>query len=204
MQDLGLKLQPAHTALLVIDLQVDFAAPHGLMAQRGRDLTPVPPMLQTVNQLVAAATRAGVLVCHTQQIYDRSKLNPLQREQYDLDGKLVSCDIAGAGYNFYGLDHEPKHVFTKHNYNAFSNPALAPLLEQHQIKTLIVVGMDTCYCVETALRNGHDLGYKIVVPADAVACNGKHPHLHQNTLELVQRTYGVVTDTPTILHHWQS
>mgnify|MGYP002867528038 FL=1 len=62
--------------------------------------------------------------------------------------------------------------------------------------------MDTIYCVETAIRNGYDLGYKIVVPHDLVAGNAKDIDLHNRTLELVNRSFGVVVSSEELQNIW--
>ena len=198
------KASPAHTALLVIDIQVDFCAPSGRRGQTGGDLSMMEPMIDRLLPFVEVAENAGVLTLYTQQIYDRKRLNDLQKEQYDLDGKMVLVDIATDGYKLYRVDPSPQKVFPKYNYNAFSNPDLVATLARHGIKTLVITGVDTFYCVETAIRNGYDLGYKIVVPEDLVACNAKHLGLHENTLKLVRKSYGIVTSAARLAGIWQA
>ncbi|MCA9366326.1 cysteine hydrolase [Candidatus Kaiserbacteria bacterium] len=196
------KINPRHTAILVIDIQKDFADPNGVRGARGGDLSQVEPMIDKLEQLVPIAKDAGVLVLYTQQIYDRDKLNNLQKEQYDLDGKLVMCDSTTGGHEFYRINPPKEDVFEKQNFNAFSNPELQKRLDENGIKTLVITGMDTYYCVETAIRNGYDLGYKIVVPQDLVAGNGKHIELHNRTLELVRKTYGVLSSSDELTRIW--
>ncbi len=198
------KINPIHTALVVIDIQNDFASPEGLLARKGRDMSLVPTMMANIQATIKAAEQAGVPVLYTQQIYDRSKLSDLQKEQYDVDGKFITCDIATEGYKFYKINPDPESVFVKYNYNIFSNPELEKTLQRKGIKTLVIVGMDTYWCVETAVRNAFDLGYKVVVPNDAVACSGRHLDLHNRTLELVQRTFGVVATSAEIQAIWKS
>lgn len=201
--DINNKLDPKHTALLVIDIQKDFAVPDGIRGQNGGDLSQVDPMIDKLESIIPVAEQAGVLVLYTQQIYDRDKLNDLQKEQFDLDGKLIMCDPKTGGHEFYRIQPSPEVVFEKQNFNAFSNQKLQEILDKHNIKTLIITGMDTYYCVETAIRNGFDLGYKIVIPKDLVAGNGKHIGLHNRTLELVQKTYGVVITSDDLKKIWQ-
>ena len=204
MMRLEEKIAPAHTALLVIDMQKDFAGPGGFRDKRGGDLSMAAEVIGRLPAVIEAARQAGVAVLYTQQIYDRTKLNPLQLEQYDLDGKAVTCDIAGDGWHFYGVQPPEGDVFVKYNYNAFSNPELENRLAARGIKTLVIAGMDTFYCVETAIRNGFDLGYKIVVAEDLVACNGKHRGLHERTLQLVEKSYGVVVTAEALRGIWSA
>ena len=63
--------------------------------------------------------------------------------------------------------------------------------------------MDTYWCVETAIRNAFDLGYKVVVPEDLVACNSRHLDLHNRTLDLVKKTFGVVVSSDEINKIWK-
>jgi nicotinamidase-related amidase len=196
------KVSPEHTALLVIDIQVDFCAPSGIRGQTGGDLSMMEPMIDRLLPFIQTAENAGILTLYTQQIYDREKLSDLQKEQYDLDGKMVMVDIATEGHKLYRIDPSPEKVFPKYNYNAFSDPDLIATLMGHYIKTLVITGVDTFYCVETAIRNAHDLGYKVVVPDDLVACNAKHLDLHENTLKLVRKSYGVVSSAAQLSEIW--
>ena len=87
------KISPKHTALLVVDIQNDFAAPDGLLAKGGRDMLMVEPMIEKLRKTIDIAQITGVPIFYTQQIYDRSKLTELQKEQYDMDGRYITCDI---------------------------------------------------------------------------------------------------------------
>lgn len=175
------KLDPNTTALLVIDLQNDFCSPTGLMASMGKKVSGMRTMIKQIEQLAELCNSLNIPVFYTQQIYDRSKLTALQNEQYDLDGKMITCDIASDGYKFYKLNPPADRVFPKYTYNVFSNPDLCQELSLKGIKTLIITGVSTQICVETAIRNGFDIGYKMVVPRDLVATTSSSPAV-QNIL----------------------
>lgn len=187
------KLNTKHTALIVIDMQNDFCSPTGLMAHMGKDVSRMDKLVADIKRLITDCEACGIPVLYTQQIYDRSKLTDLQKEQYDLDGKLITCDIKGDGWKFYGFDPPKEQVYTKYNYNIFSNERLRRELKKHNTKTLVITGVSTQICVETAIRNGFDLGYKIMVPADLVATTSKDPQTQERTLTLVRKTYGMVS-----------
>src|SRR5687768_8616667 len=136
--DLRTKLSPKTTALLVIDIQNDFCSPTGLMASKGKDVSNMDGMIGKIQELTAVCDGSGIPVFYTQQIYDRSKLTDLQKEQYDLDGKMITCDLQGDGYNFYRLTPPIDRVFPKYNYNVFSNSDLSQELFDRGIKTLII------------------------------------------------------------------
>lgn len=132
MMDLKDKINPKYTALIVIDIQNDFASPEKkyFRANRGGDLSMVDPMIDKLEKVIPVAEKAGVLVIYPQQIYDRSKLNDLQKEQYDLDGKLVTCDIKTDGYKFYRINPPESKIYPKYNFNIFSNDDLINLLRE--------------------------------------------------------------------------
>lgn len=198
--DIHEKLNPKVTALLVIDLQNDFCSPLGLMASMGKDVSGMDAMIERVEELIKVCEQVAIPVFYTQQIYDRAKLTELQKEQYDLDGKMVTCDIADDGYKFYKLNPPNERVFPKYTYDVFSNKSLGGELVMRGIKTLIVTGVSTQICVETAIRNGFDIGYKIVVPRDLVATTSSDPDTQTRTLRLVEKTYGVVLDSSELMH----
>ena len=200
--DLKEKLKPEHTALLVIDIQNDFASPEGLLGRGGRDLSLVDPMIEKLGKLADAAKRANVLTLYTQHKFDRSKLNDLQKEQYDLDGRTVTCDIKTDGWHFYRINPPAEDVYEKYAYSAFSSRALTSRLEAYGIKTIVITGMDAIYCVESTIRSGFDLGYKIVVPEDLIAGNARHLPWQEKTLELTKKTFGVVTSSEELERAW--
>ena len=49
------KLDPAKTALLVIDMQVDFLSPDGNFAKQGYDPAPLRGIITPLNRVIAAA-----------------------------------------------------------------------------------------------------------------------------------------------------
>jgi nicotinamidase-related amidase len=64
------KVQPAHTALLVIDMQNDFIASVGLVGRSGRDVSAAQKLAERLPDFIAAARRAAGCV-RTQRLFDR-------------------------------------------------------------------------------------------------------------------------------------
>src|SRR4030043_2341009 len=203
--NLSEKINPKHTTLIVIDVQNDFASPDHkfFRASRNGDLTIVDPMIDKLEKTIPVAKRAGVDVIYTQQIYDPAKLNDLQKEQYELDSRLVTCNINSEGHKLYKINPDMKDVYKKNNFNIFSNDELVGRLVRRNTKTLVLTGMDIVFCVETAIRNGFDLGYKIVVAEDMIAGNARYMDLNNKTLELVKMTFGVVSNSAELIFSWR-
>ncbi len=62
------KVSPAHTALLVIDVQNDFCADDGIMAQEGFDVSEAQAMADRLPAILSAARAAGGLVVFVRNV----------------------------------------------------------------------------------------------------------------------------------------
>jgi nicotinamidase-related amidase len=60
-------------------------------------------------------------------------------------------------------------VFIKHFPNSFRDTGLDEYCKNKNIDTLVIVGMMSHMCIDTTVRAGYDLGYKIVVIKDCCA-----------------------------------
>lgn len=70
----------------------------------------------------------------------------------------------------------PGHLCDKAVYSAFGNPKLAPWLRSRGIDTLIVSGGETDVCVLATVMSALDLGYRIVLAADALCSVSERTH----------------------------
>ena len=163
----------SRTALLVVDVQNDFADPAGsLYVQGGEEVLPA------VNAEVERATEAGALVVYTQDWH------PPDTPHFQKDGGVwpVHCVRDTWGSEFLpGLDvrGEVLHKGTggEDGYSGFSvrDPrsgqryptALENLLRERGIEKVVIAGIATDYCVlETAL-DARRLGFETTVISDA-------------------------------------
>jgi biuret amidohydrolase len=88
------RLDPASTALLVIDLQIDFLSPDGYFAKGGDDPAPLRAILPTVQRVIHAARASGCLIVYTRQGHrdDMADMTPYQlwrRKRARLEGTRV-------------------------------------------------------------------------------------------------------------------
>lgn len=63
------------------------------------------------------------------------------------------------------LDDEK--VIEKEHVNAFKETELDAFLKNNSVKELIIIGMQTHLCLEAAVRQACDIGYKVTVVEDA-------------------------------------
>src|ERR1700761_6933754 len=106
----------ARTALLLIDMQVDFGAPDGAMARQGKDMTAVPAALANAVLLADVARAAGVPL-----IFVRLLGRPE-------DGMCVE---GTRGADFVGPKPQAGDaIISKSRFSAFTNTGLAGQLRQ--------------------------------------------------------------------------
>jgi biuret amidohydrolase len=194
------EFDPAHTALLIIDMQRDFLEPGGFGEMLGND---VAQLRRTIapNQLLLAAWRgAGLMVMHTREGHrpDLADLPPAKK----IRGRGTTC-IGDAGPmgrilvrgepghdiipELYPLPDEP--VIDKPGKGAFFATDLHAILQNAKIDRLVVTGVTTEVCVNTTVREANDRGYDCFVPAD---CVGSYfPEFQEMGLKMIKAQGGI-------------
>lgn len=161
------------TALVVVDVQVDFADPEGgLYVPGGQDVVPV------VNAEIQAARAAGAPVVYTQDWH------PPHTPHFVPDGGVwpVHCVQGTPGAELHPDlvvvgEVVRKGTSGEDGYSGFSvrDPVsgdtsatrLGALLEAAQVQRLVVVGLAGDVCVKETALDGRRLGYEVVVPLEA-------------------------------------
>lgn len=62
--------------------------------------------------------------------------------------------------------------------SVLKNSTLDPFLRNNDVRTLLLCGFATHVCVESSLREAHDLGYETYVVSDACAAFERSQHEH--------------------------
>jgi ureidoacrylate peracid hydrolase len=214
------KIDPKHTALIVVDMQNDFCASGGMMANEGFDISEVQKTASRLPTLLAAARSAGVLVVFVRNVYStsneysRGQNKPanmylsdswLEQAARTRKGSYTRREVCALGSwegDFYGdIRPEPgEAVVTKHRYSAFYNTDLDSILRSHGIRTIILTGVATNVCVETTAREGFVRDYYVVLVADGTATYS--PEDHQATLRNIDRFFGEVKSITDITSEW--
>ena len=207
MQDVLLefddKLAPAHTAVLVVDMQNDFCAEDGYIHRRlGVDMSANEPLAKRIMTLVTAARRAGAAVVWIKANYEPRYLSGQARaKRQEKQIEDICCEGGSWGWGFYGVTPAPDEwVIEKHTFSAFFGTELDRLLRFRGIRTLVVTGVATNVRVESTLRDGYFNGYYIVMPED---CIGSHEtDLHAGTIKNVRQYFGDVPSSGEVMASW--
>ena len=170
------------TALIVVDIQNDFAHPDGSLYVNGAEA-----VINRANAAIAEARRAHALVVYTQDWH------PEHTPHFEPDGGLwpVHCVAETWGARFHdnlamdtgrivrkGVDGNDGYSgFTTRNPNSGEQQPteLEEILLQADIERCVVVGLATDYCVKETVLDACRLGFEVLVPANGVAAVNLQP-----------------------------
>jgi nicotinamidase-related amidase len=190
------KLDPAHTAIIVIDMQNDFCADGGYLHENLKvDMSGNGPLSGRIMELVATARDTGAMVVWIKANYEPrylsgQALSKLQEKGID----SICCEGGTWGWDLYEVTANPDEwVIEKHTYSGFHGTELDRVLRFRGIRTLVMTGVATNVCVESTLRDGYFNGYYIVIPEDCVDSAARD--LHDATIKNVRMHFGEVVDT---------
>lgn len=212
LSNLEQKVQPHHTALLVVDMQNDFCAEGGLVHKAGRDITELQKVGARLPMFIDAARAAGCLIIFVRSIYSSNNnlymsdvfLEQAARQRSGAGTEYPMCQEGTWQADFYG-DVRPKNgdaIVSKHRYSAFHNTDLDLILRSHGIRTVVLSGVLANVCVETSAREAFVRDYYVVLPGDGTASCAAEDHAM--TLRNVERFFGVVTSTDALMAVWNA
>jgi ureidoacrylate peracid hydrolase len=181
-------LVPARAALLFVDVQNFCAHPaggefkglaeeehrarHGWFFERLERA-----VLPNMRRLQAACRAAGVEVLYT-------VIESLTRDGRDrsLDYKITGFHVPRGSWDGQVLDAiapgDDEIVLPKTSSNVFVSTNLDYVLRNLGKRQLVVSGLVTDQCVESAVRDGCDLGYLVTLVTDACATYSQARHDH--------------------------
>jgi ureidoacrylate peracid hydrolase len=205
--DLAAWIAPGRTAVLVIDMQVDFASPNGVLGAF-IDMSVVKPALAAAEKLVAAARAAGAPVVFvglwTTPETDSPAWNErLRRRGGNPDVDAALCRAGQVGSEFHGPQPAPGElVVRKTRYSGFVGTDLDVQLTKLGVDTLVVAGLTTECCVDSTVRDAFDLDYHVFVAADA--CAAYEADIHEASLKVMALNSAILTTTHEVAAVWSA
>ncbi|MEE8375183.1 MAG: isochorismatase family protein [Acidimicrobiia bacterium] len=162
------------TALIVVDVQNDFADPKGNLSVAGGE-----DVIDFINEQIKAASRAGATVVYTQDWH------PESTPHFDVEGGIwpVHCvaDTPGAELHpalevIEGAVRVKKGVGGEDGYSAFNvrdpetgnetSTGLASQLRNSGIERIVVLGLALDYCVRESAVDAASAGFETTLLAD--------------------------------------
>lgn len=141
----------AKQALIVVDIQNDYF-PQGKWPLVGADAA-----ADNAARLIKAFRDAGDPVVH------------IRHEFTSEEAPFFTPNSEGAKLHPKVLNRADEPVVLKHFVNSFRETDLKSILDEQDIKELVVVGSMSHMCVDGITRAAADFGYKVTVIHDACA-----------------------------------
>ncbi len=196
------EIDPARTALVVIDMQVGYLHERGgyMACAAARDAVP------QVNRLAAGLRTAGGLVAWVQNTHDESCLRTWTVQQTmnsaaSNAARNAAMTPGSAGHALWpALDVRPgDEVVLKRRYSAFipGTCDLESVLRARGIDTILMAGTLTNVCCESSARDAMMLDFRVVMVSDACATTSQEEH--DAALAGFYATFGDVMDTAFVL-----
>lgn len=198
------KVDPGHTVVVVVDVQNDFCAPGGYYDRTGAHLDGIREMVERLQRFLAAARRARVPVVFVGAAYDEPVLSGVQKERHlRRFGKVEPCCESGTwGAEFYEVRPAGGDmVIRKRRYSAFHGTDLDLSLRARGVRTVMLTGVATNVCVETAARDAYMRDYYVVVVGDCTAARDESAH--RGALANVEAHFGVVATADALMRIWK-
>ena len=179
MSDLALdfKLDPHHTAIVVIDLQ------KGIAGMPGGAPHPKAAVIANSARLLAAARAAGAqpVLVHVGGAADGAdRLHSATDQQMRSTGTLPPdwSELIPE------LDRQPGDlVILKRQWGAFYGTDLDLQLRRRGLTAIVLCGIATEFGVESTARDAYEHGYELVFAADAMT--GMTAESHANSIERI-------------------
>lgn len=211
LQTLAEKVEPAHTALLVVDMMNAFCSPDGHAAKVGRNIAECQVVAARLPAFLDDARKAGVLVIFVRNVYSTEAnfylsdvwLDHAERKRAGRGSREPICEPGSWSGEFFG-DVQPQSndpVVVKHRYSAFHNTDLETILRANGIRSIVLTGVVTNVCVETTAREGYVRDYYVVVPEDATGAYAADDKAA--SLRNIDRFFGTVTTIAELRALWK-
>lgn len=204
--ELGMMVPSSRTALLVVDVQEDFASPSGAMARAGLDLSEIESAIDRMEALIAAARSAGVAVVFvrvvTREETDSKALKQLWARKGRPGGHAI-CRAKESGSGYYRVKPEPGDAeIEKTLFSSFSGTDLDQMLRRRGVDTIVVCGLTTDCCVDCTIRDAFHRDYHCFVVGDACAAYDRT--LHAAALKALARNCALLTATNDVVTVWSA
>jgi nicotinamidase-related amidase len=189
-----LQIDPARTALVLLDYQNYNVHPDGYWAQAAPGSAErAAPAVARTTEVLTAARGAGITVIHVQNAWRDGHPDVNPHTPWQADAKAAGRSTEGT----WGIDFvealapiQGELVVRKRAVSGFAGTELDRLLHIHDLSTLVIAGIVTNFAAEGTARDASDRGYRVIVLADC--CESVTDEMHQFSITQILPFIGEV------------
>jgi nicotinamidase-related amidase len=176
-----LQLDPATTALVLIEYQNEFVSEGGVLHNAVAPVMDKTGMLANTIALVDAVRAAGVTIMHA-PITFAPGYGELSRHPYGILKGVVDGNafVKGTWGAAIVEDLTPAEgdilIEGKRGLDTFASTNLDFILRSRGISTVILAGFLTNCCVESTMRSAYENGYRVITLTDCTAATSAEEH----------------------------
>ena len=202
MADDTLTLDPATTALVLIEYQNEFTSDGGVLHDAVAEVMDSTDMLANTVTLVDKARAAGVTIMHA-PITFAPGYGELTRHPYGILKGVVDGNafVKGTWGAAIVDDLTPTEgdilIEGKRGLDTFASTNIDFILRSKGIETIILGGFLTNCCVESTMRSGYENGYRVITLTDCTAATS--PAEHENAISFDYPMFSLPVESSEVL-----
>ena len=207
----AIEIDPARTALIVVDMQNDFGSKGGMFDRAGIDISGIQTAIAPTGRAIEAARRSGIPVIYlkmgfradlsdagAQDSPNRIKHQAMHvgeavRAPDGTEGRILIRDTWNTKIVNELKPHAEDIEVWKTRYSGFYQTDLDSVLRRLNTKYLVITGCTTCVCVESTMRDAMFRDYSCVLLADCAAepiGHNRPTSNHDASLLLMEALFG--------------
>ena len=209
-------IDPAKAALIIVDMQNDFAAKGGLFDHAGLDISGARNAIPHIQESIVAAREAAIPVIYLKMGFQpdlsdlgaEDSVNRVRHLHFGVgqtaqapDGRMGRFLIRNTWNTNIVPELEPRPedmVVYKTRFSGFYGTELDAILKKLGAKYLIFAGVTTCICVDSTVRDAMFRDYLCVLLSDCMSepiGNQLVRSNHDAALLAVEILFGWVSDS---------